>query len=135
MDIVSFETAQKLNEAGFPQPEPESGQFWHKYNKETVVILDVYSNYEGRQIEFVSLFGTEIYRQKDMKAFRFAPSSSDILRELNDYCLFKDTNTCGGFVCYELGKMPYGYHCHENPADAAASTWLSIHSQKEIKSN
>jgi len=135
MNIVSRETAQKLKDAGFPQPEPEEAQFWHKCNGDTVVILDTYINSEGRQIEIIALYETTVYKRQDMEGFIFAPSASDILRELNDHCLFKDTNTCGGFVCYKLGKMPYGYHCHENPADAAASAWLSIHSQTEIKSN
>lgn len=28
-DIISFETAKALKEAGFPQPEFETGQFWY----------------------------------------------------------------------------------------------------------
>ena len=34
-DIVSFDTAKRLKEAGFPQPAPAPGQFW--YNSECVI--------------------------------------------------------------------------------------------------
>ena len=37
-DIVSFETAKQLKEAGFPQPMPEAGQFWYQEFSEAVHI-------------------------------------------------------------------------------------------------
>lgn len=87
-NIVTFETAKKLKEAGFPQPEPERGQVWYNEDKDLGVLgncisatfdftwCSVGDNYDGHD---------DHYENADsiLKEYVFAPAATDILRHIN----------------------------------------------------
>lgn len=131
MEITSYETAKRLKEAGFPQPEPKEGQFWYgliQRQDEPIYIFldrgsfhDRYGNYHKK--EAFEKFGT------------YAPTATDILRELgSDYsiCCF------GAYkIQWEIERhMPELFNIlpftwiHENPAEAAALAWLDKNKNK-----
>lgn len=89
-NVVSFETAKRLKEAGFPQPEPEVGQFWYRKHPSLAITLEFAQSVEPDEnggSRFYTLWvGTEDTGGKfyDCKKHDliFAPTSTDILREL-----------------------------------------------------
>lgn len=104
MNVVTFETAKRLKESGFPQPD-RFGQ-WQAFYK--------LSGDERRA------FITE----PRMEIETFAPSATDILKELgDDYCLHSND---GKWSCsvYEIDSFQSKY---DSPSEACAAAWLSIH--------
>lgn len=85
-NVVSFETAKALKAAGFPQPEPEVGQFW--YNDEGNFFIVCYRNGIGVAFAFSDLesklVGISFRGYKDLF---FAPTSADLLGDaaMNPY--------------------------------------------------
>ena len=129
MDILTFKTAIRLKEAGFPQPEFAPGQFWYDQNGLSFVIR----NNAG--------ILTAVWFDKPMEAslnliqlkVYFAPTTADILRVL----LFRFSLCYGGngkFIINEvisLNDMAGDVICsHENPAEAPALAWLEIYETK-----
>lgn len=121
-DILSYETSVLLKEAGFPQPKPEPGQFWYtsagllcwiarKELGNTFVLCDTTGTaFRTLYIEF----------SKDLL---FAPTATDILRELPSYGIFFSAHTKQWFVEYDEMAITYNKH---NPAEAAAEAWLQL---------
>jgi len=101
MNTVTFETAKRLKEAGFPQPEPEFGQVWYSPNGAIRVIY----------IKTYDLV--------------FAPSATDILKEIPFFgsLSFEVYETRFEFRVWEGLKL---IAKNENPHEAAALAWLSI---------
>lgn len=134
-NTVTFETAVRLKEEGFPQPEPEAGQFWCNQTGETYVVV-----YAWGQEVYLYPFGYSpqlntalLWREKREAFFvrwTFDPTATDILQGLPNHCLFKDGSTCEGFICYKIGKSPLGRQCYDNPAEAAAAAWLAKNEKK-----
>lgn len=127
-NIVSFETAKRLKEAGFPQPEPEFGQFWYNGSDLLVVV-----KYLGAKewiacplsgANWTRLFSAAFQRPIVFGEPVFAPSATDILRELGPgFVLYFDSP--GRWVLSE--NNPYGLCTnHENPAEASAEAWLKL---------
>lgn len=86
-NFVSFETAKRLKQAGFPQPEYETGQFWYGDTGKLCVITHAGEYLTG----FTVLNGLrEIWdlEGKDSDAV-FAPTATDILREIGKPDLLK----------------------------------------------
>lgn len=130
---VNYETAVRLKEAGFPQPEPESGQFWYlptganRYGIFCCYGVDVSEKMP------LYLFATSIKKdifyirqtakwQDQMDNCFFAPTAADILRELPV-----------GFCIVNFGKFGFGaeFEKHEyirdqNPPEAAAQAFLNL---------
>lgn len=78
-DIISHKTALALKEAGFPQPEFGPGQFWYDEDGGVFVVgLNVSNGL--RSLVHISW----IYRPESKDAVTFAPSVTDLLRELPD---------------------------------------------------
>lgn len=105
IDVVSFETALKLKNAGFLQPNPEAGQFW--YGKKTAGdaepgSLCVLIGTETGDLRFCPIDGKE---NELNKFFVFAPTAA--------YIVFK-TEERGA----SEGKTLNGL------SEAAASLWL-----------
>ncbi len=133
-DIVTFELAIRLKEAGFPQPTPEAGQCWHNPDFGLFVI--------GAVIGASALiFYKDGYYgfKKGLPSFQdcvFAPTATDILRELSFDCVL-GTKKLGGWICgswrlISSDHMKFfvaGMH-DENPAEAAASAWLKLQEEK-----
>lgn len=138
-DVVTFETAKALKEAGFPQPEPENGQFWYDAEQDLGVLgncisatfdftwCSVGDNYDGHD---------DHYENTDsiLKEYVFSPTATDILRELPEdtYIGFES----GHFVIREFrwfGDAGYEFPdvvspC-DNPAEGLAERWLKINEE------
>lgn len=113
--FVSTETAIRLRDAGFPEPEFQFGQLWETEN--------------GRDSAFVGTLSFHLLKQYHLKEIVFRPTATDILAELGS--------------TYKLGLALDGlWWCNNegdfsknewlgNPAEAAALAWLKIHENKQ----
>ncbi len=109
--ITTPETAQRLKMAGFPQPEPTPGQIWHcgcDFEWPTIVATSdmLVDGVEDGVI--------------DTKYALYAPTATDILRELGKGWVLVYDTIRNEFLCSKFPKLIY----HENPAEAAALAWL-----------
>jgi hypothetical protein len=83
-DVVSFETAQRLKDAGFPQPEKTGRTLWYDNSGYIIVISTGASGCQPGQIlamspdDGISFLTVET----EMTDWTFAPSAMDILRHL-----------------------------------------------------
>lgn len=130
-DIVSYETAVRLKEAGFPQPTPEAGQMWYYTRfpdgtaKKNVLCILAHEYPYQDNLEALPLDGGErICNPRNTQIY--APTATDILRELN----FHHLRPLFGHKWaihnhYELGDS-FEICTNENPAEAAAEAWLKI---------
>jgi len=126
-DIVSFETAKRLRDAGFPQPEFATGQIWYNLYAAASFIGRKDCDNRGNTTFFCTSLRTgttdEIRLIKDVAIF--AATAADILRELGEaYSL----TICGPFFRVEQMKADeyfvVAYWQDENPAEACAKAWL-----------
>lgn len=117
MSHVTFETAARLKEAGFPQPKKFTvGEFW---------FMRVTPKLEYEEILVVHTFRAELERQlPGITSERwapdpddvFAPTATDLLRQLPDYWFVAVSTT-----------DPHGlYQTCIDPEELAAA-WLTIH--------
>jgi hypothetical protein len=87
-NIVTFETAQLLKEAGFPQPEFETGQFWYnEFGALSFIGRKEVSESDGHTYFFCMSVDTgrmEKIRPVADGAY-FAPTATDILSTFADY--------------------------------------------------
>lgn len=132
MDVVTFETAKALREAGFPQPRTKFSQIWYFLeSKQHLLIINGGAN-PSYVIDGVRL----IYRDhiKDMSIV-YAPTATDILRGLPEgFVLHK---RMGVFHCLIIPKIPVGaesiygtpFGSDTNPAEACAAAWLDLNKQ------
>lgn len=135
MNTVTFETAKRLKDAGFPQPKPVPGQFWYNGKDELLCIQNtsddtahffgVGNNRFVFNASFAHLFD----------ALFFAPTATDILE--------KTAFVSGDFVEVEARVLPNGF-CVDvfegllfgkmkpvqifdtNPHEAAAKAFLEL---------
>jgi hypothetical protein len=123
MDIVTFETAKALKEAGFPSPSLRKGQVWyHDTNKEYQVVdvgIGEASAYHYRTVGGV--VGEHGFAFRIRKFF--APSAVDILNWLGaDWALSVEDGSPRWRCFTPHGAQEY---FHENPAEACAAAWLA----------
>ncbi len=81
-NTISFETAVRLKKAGFPQPAPEVGQFWHNKAGQSFVVLgkDEVVAVSCAYLEKFSLpFSVDA---ATFDKYVFAPTATDILEQL-----------------------------------------------------
>lgn len=137
MDFVSFETAVKLKDAGFPQHDPEQGHAWYV----------LFNSSEGPKsfikfvIDDIRIAGPgpeTAQRTSDINSASavFAPTATDILRELGsnfDLSHIENPKT-ERWCCIERGEWdqvtPIEHYMLDNPAEACAAAWLAIHEKK-----
>jgi hypothetical protein len=125
MNTVTFETAKRLKEAGFPQPVPKDGQFWYRPSG-GIGYIDIVDS-DG---EIYALLNGEVKGVKGFDSAIFAPAATDILKEIPFVSLsFEVYETRFEFRVWEGLKL---IAKHENPHEAAALAWLSI---QEIQKN
>ena len=134
MDIVSFETAKKLKAAGFPEPEFACWQVW--YNALGIGTFLGRKVLIGEKMHF-SCYSLGSGRVMDMivghgDGTTFAPTATDILRELGHSSMFWDERKCGFSISTvdNINLIGWTVINNTNPAEAAALTWLSIHEKK-----
>ncbi len=127
-NTVTFETAQRLKNAGFPQPMPEAGQVWYANDVNMRVSI---VHVSGRAVNHVNQGYMLIYNTP-IREFKtdcvFAPTATDILAQMPDgYSLVKFSGNL--FVCTndQLRIVAeFKYVLSDNPAEAAALAWLKL---------
>lgn len=117
MDIVSFETAKRLKEAGFPQPAPAPGQWWGMdgqltYISDGPVGYLTAVHYSPGKAPVIQAH----CNAHDFSWSVFLPTATDILRLLPGHDFYFD----GEHFAFP-GDMQQG---GENPAEVAAEKWL-----------
>lgn len=116
---VTPATAQRLKNAGFPQPKFAFGQFWYSQNEQ----VNIYVRAARPNIETHHFVGETLTTQH-YKADQviYAPTATDILRQLGE-----DVTLSYGHGYWLCGIFCGEDFTHENPAEAAALAWLSKH--------
>ena len=84
MNHVTFETARKLKDAGFPQPEMERGQSWYSVNGHEILITGTSGKYAHGVDE-----SSHRYTALLPGALTFAPTATDILAQFAEYRIDK----------------------------------------------
>lgn len=121
-DFVSFEIAKRLKDAGFPQPKPAFGQAWYDGISGTIFL--VVETFDDNPEPFNGIWiiekGGDIqHAERDMfDGFLYAPTITDILRELPGACLRWNGSE---FLCKYRGES-----YSENSAEATAKMWIVI---------
>lgn len=113
--MLSFETAKRLREAGFPQPETvEDGQFWYSCGQRLWFIQTPHK----MGIAPEKWFGCYPY---------FAPTAADIMRQLSDAHFYIGAEG-NGFSCdiriYEARLSVIRTIVGEDLDEVAAEAWF-----------
>jgi hypothetical protein len=117
--VVSFETAKALKEAGYPQPEFETGQIWYDPNRTTFAVSPI----AGRLFNLD--MGSIRVAYHDSKGFFYAPSATEIIEHVGK-------ENPGSRLYFEVGLWNAfdGWRNlspnHENPAEAAAQLFILL---------
>ena len=123
-DIVSFETAKRLQEAGFPQPVPEFGQMWYCGNQQLYTRIRAKPYMDGKR-RFYGDNGCMIFERPENMVF--APTATDIILP---GCVFeedeKGLRIFHNWQDYEDGKV---WIEKKNHAEAKAEAWIQINAQ------
>jgi hypothetical protein len=134
MDILSFETAQKLKAAGFPQPDFAPRQTWYDEGGRLHIVVGI-GGLIGPDMAMIGGRGHVPYVADDgIDNPVFAPTATDILLELRSthlcyylqfshadakFWVYSDDTTMSEIAM--IGEVG-----HENPAEACALAWLAI---------
>ena len=136
MYIVSFETAKKLKDAGFPQPESGFPLIWYGISDfdgadgrrhETYGTVITMLGYMAMPYVVPLSFSENVELGKGKyKELIFAPTATDILRVLWFLFDLKFGGNGKWLVCRtnSLSDGPSPFHEHDNPAEACAAAWL-----------
>ena len=128
MTHVTFETAKRLKEAWFPQPEPCACQIWADTDGFCFIVLSERGKtISGRYIQSGNEFDCSVIDDADT----FCPTATDILSHLPGWCLSFATVT--GWTCwFEVGDSVVAEFNHkDNPAEACAEAWFFQNSKRE----
>jgi hypothetical protein len=133
MQNITPETAQKLKEAGFPQPEFDMGQFWYDSDGNPWVVgMEVRSKLEHMESKLVvrDLFSSSWEWLRDTNGFIFAPTAMDIMKDLGQkYVLwYDDSPKVQMWFCAKTSDSPSDTQhpfSHPNPAESAAMALLN----------
>lgn len=124
MNCTSHEIALRLQQAGFPTPEPMPGQFWYDPND----LPEAGRTWADHKRSGRVYLRTEKYFATVNPDCIYAPTIAEILQELPGFSL-KAADNGHGFYCYRLD--PNTARWSLNAADACARAWLSLHEKKE----
>lgn len=131
-DVVDFETAVRLKEAGFPQPSPEVGQFWHSQYFGAYWLCVVAKQATKPFTYLLPLDVIEWGHQfghpgtpEDNGSPVFAPSITDLLLAISTGGLEVD---CGMFSVWTLPPIEHtsGWSAPEELANA----WIELKGKK-----
>lgn len=126
-NVVTPETARKMKEAGYPQPDPEPGQVWY-IDETPIFITGVYKTTTSTDYWYSKINGTQFHEKYFPESAVFAPTATDILKELSvDYALVYAGNEPTIISTVEK-RLPFLYK-HKNPAEACALAWLQINTK------
>ena len=129
-NVVSFEAARALTEAGFPQPKLEAGQVWY-YNEKGFYCTVLEAVFAGTHKIAVNAAGVIMRVEPDENYF--APTATDILRELPETALLSRIEN--DFQCRVMSP-DFRQRCEyarrdQNPAEACASAYLEINKTRQ----
>jgi hypothetical protein len=133
-DYVTLETARKLKDAGFPQPEKlQFGDVFYPY----IMLSRVRGIYSDEPGIYTKIKSSDFFTQ-DV----FAPRSTDILKQIDGiavitffyedglfYGVFPPDYMPIYFPEIDVSKANYqhfGIIKHENPAECAAQIWFKV---------
>lgn len=129
MDIVSFETAKRLKEAGFPQPQPAFGQAWYADAVTVFIVVEVFIHPLAHYAWIIERGGeVDTVDHNVFENMTFAPTAPDILLELSDGIALHRVNDNMFYCGKEL--LPGFTPCLKNAAEAAAHYWLFLYGEK-----
>jgi len=138
MEHVTFKTAPLLAHLGFQQPENiECGQVW--VTPEGDELLTITSRFDyGKAIITWDFFAINLNKAVSgvpedsvKKHFVFAPTATDILKELGeDWKLSAATLPINGVYWTCINSIENYGSTDKNPAECAAMAWLQIHEKK-----
>lgn len=138
MDITIYETANRLKEAGFPQPDFATGQLWYNASGALSFIGKKEPGDDGKTYFFCTSVDTaRTERMIPIKDGAFyAPTATDILRELGPgHCVGLYNVSPHTFASAEIKWLCVFPNQREysgiNPAEAAARAWLSINEKSK----
>lgn len=135
-NYVTPETAKKMKEAGFPQPEPRPGQMWFSAFHEIPSIVSHRTDRVGEfmlapisRVDWSHIFfaGPIIGNAENI----FMPTVADILRELPNKVLFwrnDDLFVCGVQMVDDGDYYAIRFnevYKNVNPAESVAEVWLN----------
>lgn len=120
-NVVTFETAKRLKEAGFPQPEICLNQGWYDQSGKLYRIIKWSESSQSDDLVLIGdwLGDWDIIGQKE-QFLLFAPTATDIMRHLPGYQLTHNGET---FVMFPPNDELRDWE-HDNPAEACAEAWL-----------
>ena len=138
MDIVSFETAVRLKEAGFPKPGFEQDQLWYDGKKYIILIRKYLEGKDGNLIGRYLNYGSWEHLYDIVEHVIFAPTTTDILREFDTIVSFRPyVDVVRGHVwdCtyFKSGPAKDGnwfQHQGENAVEVVAAAWLDYQTRK-----
>jgi hypothetical protein len=129
-DVVSFETAQRLKEAGFPQPGKTGHTHWYDQSGFLIVISRGESGCPPGQIlamspdDGISFLTVET----EMTDWTFAPNTTDIMRHLPDMHLCFHSNKVGWSYWWDQEGSHSTFRIDASPNEVVAEVWLTLRS-------
>ena len=132
MSHVSFETARKLQAAGFPQPQPAAGQVWYYPSGMELYVLPDLDCDLNLKNEITSSIDEviEVGSLQFTNSLVYAQTATDILEQLGScysltydfHCGFGCVKSSSGVVNEIFSDDPP----RDNPAEACAEAWLKL---------
>ena len=124
---VSFETAKKLEAAGFERPKIEVGQYWYTDSGRTYIVCAIVGS--ETHVKWIGAAGYLDFVFKNTNDWIYAPTATDLLEQLPDeYILSKNGNEwfCGCLDIWPDGLDGYDpKFTNEDAAEAVAEAFLS----------
>jgi len=130
MNYVTFETAKRLKAAGFPEPMPEVafGQLWYYYDGRPYLLI---TETGGSPYFFIGpTANSGRFGDDQMRGMYFAPTATDVFQKISGPYWMEYHEWDKSFRIYGNAEAEL-VSSHENPAEAAAHAWLSIHEKTE----
>ncbi len=140
-DIVTFEKAVRLKEAGFPQPKPDFGQVWHNPDFGLFVVGGKwFADNREYKIFYPGTGKTVLKSEARFLECAFAPTATDILRQMpNFFYIRKYKYGTDVFSVFnektDDSDIQIAHGVNENPAEAVAEAWLKLNEPLEQKTN
>lgn len=126
-NITAFKTADDLKSAGFPQPAPAPGQFWHNSDLGVFVVGPRMTADEGLvKIFYLHTSKAHAKEEASFSECVYAPDVADILFHLREH----DLTYWHPQEIYYVEDTRNGIQwVNENPAEAAALAYLELKKQ------
>lgn len=131
-DRVTHETSLRLEAAGFPQPEIAFGQAWYDELRQIDGMITNVNPGVSAFFNFTSGGYAVIYWSEFSGRFSFAPTATDILKELSIVVFSHWFEFVEGKFQIRIFFQGGGerQYFHSNPAEACAAAWLEINEKK-----